>query len=123
RALLMLRNGPDLAEDASEMAQAEEDRPRSAPAPQTIFFTEMSERARDDGVPAGVARASLVRQPVHAAIPRADAAIGELRERGLDAAGDLGRIETQICGFEIGHGFARLSAGSASSCRFKTPRL
>ena len=68
-----------LAEDAAEVALAEEDRARSSPAPQAILLAVVGKGTADKGQPPGAAvglRAVRL-TPVGMALPRATRAIGQ----------------------------------------------
>src|SRR5579871_3452067 len=78
-----------MAEDAAEVAEREEDRPRASPAAEAVLLAPVREGARDDRVASRVADARLVRDPVDAAVPRARVAIRELGEAGLHSRGEV----------------------------------
>src|SRR5512135_228422 len=59
-----LADVPVLAEDATQVAEAEEDRPRAVAAPQAILLAEVGAGAGDARVTAGVTDAGLVRHAV-----------------------------------------------------------
>src|SRR2546422_8355370 len=86
-----------LAEHASQVAVREEDGARSVPAAQTILLAEVRERAADDGVAAGFAGGPAILESVHTAVARTRAAVGERRDRALDARLKLTAIERQVC--------------------------
>ena len=88
-----------LAEDAAQVAAAEEDRARAAHAAQAVLLPEVREVRCDDRVPADAAQARLVAESIHFAQPRADAAAVPLekRERSLGAIAELaGRVEREV---------------------------
>ncbi|HEY3189476.1 MAG TPA: hypothetical protein VGJ70_18460, partial [Solirubrobacteraceae bacterium] len=63
-----------LAEDAAQVAAAEEDRSRAAPAAQAVLFAEVREVRRDRRPAADFAEPALVGQSVDRALARADPA-------------------------------------------------
>jgi hypothetical protein len=87
-----------LAEDAAQIAAAEEDRARAAHAAQAVLLTEMSEVRRDNRVAPHPAQPRLIAEPIDLAQPRADAAaILEQRERALGAIVELARgVEREV---------------------------
>ena len=88
-----------LAENAPQIAVAEEDRPRAVPISQTVLFAEMREEAGDQCVAARLARRPALLEAVHAAVARADAAIGERRHRLPGALLKTLCSKTEVCGF------------------------
>src|SRR5439155_6184547 len=101
-----------LAEDAAEVAVAEEDGAGAVPAPEAVLFAEVGEGAGDHGVAAGLARGPLVGQPVDPAIAGADPAVGQSRDGAADAFPELAGGELEVGGDEIwgggrGHGTSR----------------
>src|SRR5271157_1269640 len=133
RADGLLADVPVLAEDAAQVAQAEEDRPRSIPAAQAILLAEVGEGAGDPCITAGMADPRLVLHAVDVAIPGACAAVLQLAQTGGDALGQSTRaMQGQVGGLEgleqesrIGmermggpnHGTSHLSPGIG--CYFK----
>ena len=87
-----------LAEDAAQVAAAEEDRARAARAAQAVLLAEVREVRGDDGVAAHPAQPGLIVEPVHPAQARADtAAILQQRQRPPGALAKLaGRVEGEI---------------------------
>ena len=77
-AFLLLRDVPVLTEDTPEVAQPEEDGARAVPALEDGLLPEVREGGADDGLPAGVAGALLVLQPVDFTEPGADLALLQL---------------------------------------------
>jgi hypothetical protein len=72
-----------LAEDAPQVAMAEEDRSRPMPPAQTVFLSEMRERAGDDSVATCLARGPGIRQAIDRTIARAQTTLRERRDSCL----------------------------------------
>ena len=81
-----------LAEDAAQVAPAEEDGSGAAPAAQAVFFAEVREVAGYDSVAAGLADREPVGQAVDVAVARAERTIGQLGERLFGPASELARL-------------------------------
>jgi len=71
-----------LTEEAKKIAVGEKNRPRTALSHQRFFFSKMRATTRKDCESSGAAIACLIFQPVHPAIPRAEAA-GLQVQKGL----------------------------------------
>ena len=129
----LLADVPVLAEDAAQVAQAEEDRPRAIPAAQAVLLAEVGEGAGDPSIPASVTDPRLVLHAVDMAVPGACAAVLQLAQPGGDALGQSTRaVQGQVGGLEgleqepgIDAGLKRWSdhgtshLGSVIGCEFR----
>jgi hypothetical protein len=84
-----------LAEHASEVAVAEEDRARTRPAPQAVFFTVMGKYTVHHGQPPGTAveLGTGLLSPVGMALTRAAGAVGQGLHGFVGPAGKLTAFE------------------------------
>ncbi len=93
----LLADIPVLAEDAPQIAQAEEDRTRAAPAPETVLLAEMRKGAGNPSIAPGVAHTGQVGHSIHATVARTRAAILQLAQPGQDSLGHFtGAIKRQV---------------------------
>src|SRR5208337_5374059 len=91
-----------LAEDAAQVAPAEEDRSRTTAAAQALFLAEVGKMAADDRVTSGPADFRLVLDAVHVAVAWAKDAVGQLLQAKRDATHQFpGLPQLEICGLEI----------------------
>src|ERR1019366_2662887 len=91
-----------LAEDAAQVAPAEEDRPRTTVAAQAALFAEVGKIAADDRVTSGSADFRLVLDAVHVAVAWAQDAVGQLLQAKLDATRQFPTLpQLEIYGLEV----------------------
>jgi hypothetical protein len=91
-----------LAEDAAKVTHGKEYRPASAGSSQAIFFAEMGEITTDQGMTAGFADSRIVRQPVDAAVSRANVTIGQCGNGFFAPLPELAAsMQGHVSGFEV----------------------
>ena len=75
-----------LAKHATQVAPAEEDRPRAAAAAQTVLFAAMGEIARNARIATRFASGGLIGQAVDATVARAGVASRQFLDREIGAS-------------------------------------
>ena len=91
-----------LTKNTAKVAHREKDRSATFPTAQTIFLPEMGEVAAHSCVATRFACRGLVRHTVHAAIARANQAIGQLLQTCCGSPSEFAKaVQLHICGFEI----------------------
>src|SRR5262249_27987606 len=97
----LLADVPVLAEDAAEIAQAEEDRARAAPATEAVLLAEVWKGAGNPGVAPRVPEAAQAGHWIAGPVARTAAAILQFPQAGGDSLAQLtGAIERQVCRLE-----------------------
>jgi hypothetical protein len=77
-----------LTEEAKKIAMGKKNRPRTAGSHQGLFLSKMRAIAGKDRQPSGAAKAFLIFQAVHPAIPRAEAAGLQIQQGFFNSGGE-----------------------------------
>ncbi|MEE9568245.1 MAG: hypothetical protein V3W37_02575, partial [Candidatus Binatia bacterium] len=89
----LLANVPILTENATEIAEAEEDGPRAVPPAEADLLAEMREGARNPCVPTRTANTRFIYETVHVTVSWTGAAVLQLVQSGLYPLVQLARSD------------------------------